>query len=47
LLAGLLLLTPEHPFGVVIFMVVMCALMIGICYAKGERPRWRWGDDRE
>jgi hypothetical protein len=47
LFAGLLLLTPEHPLGIVIFMVVMCAFFIGICYAKGERPRWRWGDDRE
>jgi hypothetical protein len=27
-----------------IFMLVMAALLAGICYAKGERPRWRWGN---
>ncbi len=21
--------------------------LIFLCYAKGERPRWRWGADRE
>ena len=47
LVGGLLLLTPEHPIGIVVFMVLMCALMFGICYVKGERPRWRWGGARE
>ena len=27
--------------GVVILATIF---LIGICYAKGERPRWRWGD---
>lgn len=27
------------------FMAVMVMAIIAICYAKGEPPRWRWGDD--
>jgi drug/metabolite transporter (DMT)-like permease len=23
----------------------LVAVLIGICWIKGERPRWRWGDD--
>ena len=29
-----------------LFEVVMIAAIIAICYAKGEPPSWRWGDDR-
>jgi hypothetical protein len=25
------------------FVVGMVALIIAVCYAKGEPPRWRWG----
>lgn len=25
----------------------LTGVLIGICYAKGEPPRWRWGDDKE
>ena len=27
-----------------LFVVTMIATIIAICYAKGEPPRWRWGD---
>jgi hypothetical protein len=26
--------------------VVLCAVLTGICWLKGEPPRWRWGCDR-
>ena len=26
------------------FILVMVILLIAICYAKGEPPRWRWGN---
>jgi len=29
-------------FGAAI--VVASALLIGICYLTGEKPRWQWGD---
>jgi hypothetical protein len=25
------------------FLFFMVALLLAICYAKGETPRWRWG----
>ncbi|HLH51075.1 MAG TPA: hypothetical protein VKV96_17185 [Roseiarcus sp.] len=31
---------PEY----VAYIVVLSALLIGVCWAKGEPPRWRWGD---
>ena len=27
-----------------IFNLAMIALLIGVCWTKGDRPRWRWGD---
>jgi hypothetical protein len=26
-----------------IFVAAMIVLLIGICYWKGEPPKWRWG----
>ncbi len=26
--------------------LVLTVVLIGICYAKGEPPRWRWGKDQ-
>ena len=28
-----------------VFVIAMCVLIMAICWAKGEPPRWRWGDD--
>lgn len=25
---------------------LLCAVLIGICYLKGEPPEWRWGRSR-
>jgi hypothetical protein len=27
--------------------VILCAVLIGICWLKGEPPQWRWGGDRQ
>jgi type IV secretory pathway TrbD component len=27
------------------YMIVLCCLLVGICWLKGEPPRWRWGGD--
>jgi hypothetical protein len=41
---GLYLLAPR-PVGLhVLFVAVMIAILTVVCYAKGEPPRWRWGD---
>lgn len=27
------------------FVAFMCAVLLAICFAKGEPPRWRWGNE--
>jgi hypothetical protein len=41
---GASLLAGRHWLGYGFFVVTMVAVLIGICYARGEPPRWRWGD---
>ncbi|MGA2230480.1 MAG: hypothetical protein ABSH22_06240 [Tepidisphaeraceae bacterium] len=26
-----------------VFIALMCAVILAICFAKGEPPKWRWG----
>jgi hypothetical protein len=48
LIAGIVMWTPNHyPLQFVVFVVVLNVALIGVCWLKGEPPRWRWGDDRE
>ena len=28
----------------VIYVFILTGILIFICYKKGEKPRWRWGD---
>jgi hypothetical protein len=28
------------------YILVLAALFLGVCWLKGEPPRWRWGNDR-
>jgi hypothetical protein len=42
LLAGVVLLR-GHTGTRLGFVTLMIALLVGICYLKGEPPRWRWG----
>ncbi|HWI27905.1 MAG TPA: hypothetical protein VN668_13110 [Stellaceae bacterium] len=28
------------------YVAALCVLLTGICWAKGEPPKWRWGGDR-
>jgi hypothetical protein len=39
---GASFLAGRHWAAYAVFMLFMAALLIGVCYAKGERPRWRW-----
>jgi hypothetical protein len=36
-------LLPENAAGYALLVLVMTVALIGIGYAKGEPPRWRWG----
>jgi len=41
---GLVVLAPAgHSIEFFVYVSVLVAVLIGICYAKGEPPRWRWG----
>ncbi|HEY3075247.1 MAG TPA: hypothetical protein VGJ74_08750 [Burkholderiales bacterium] len=41
---GLLLFPPKANLGpFVAYVLLLVALLFGICWLKGEPPRWRWG----
>ena len=42
---GSLWLAPKNQGQLLLFLGFMTVLLIAICWAKGEPPRWRWGDD--
>ena len=45
-LAGSFLFPPGVQFGPYpAYVVVLCGLLIGVCWLKGEPPRWRSGKD--
>lgn len=46
LAGGLLWLLPGGLAGSVLFSLSMVALLMAVCWLKGEPPRWRWGDGR-
>jgi hypothetical protein len=46
LVVGFLVFPPSReiaPF--VAYVALLCALLVAICWLKGEPPRWRWGGD--
>jgi hypothetical protein len=44
---GSLAFVPERPLEHAFFVAVMIALLIAVCRAKGEPPKWRWGEGRK
>ena len=47
LVLGTLLVPPGTNLGAFLFCVgILSALLIAVCWLKGEPPRWRWGDDK-
>jgi drug/metabolite transporter (DMT)-like permease len=44
--AGVIFFPPHRaPAAFVALVIVLSALLTGLCWLKGEPPRWRWGDD--
>ena len=41
--------TTAAPRLTILFLIVLSAtfILVGICYAKGEPPKWQWGDKHE
>ena len=43
-LGGAFALLPSRgPLAFVGYTMVLCVLLVAVCWVKGERPRWRWG----
>jgi drug/metabolite transporter (DMT)-like permease len=36
-----------HIWAYLGYVAVLCGLLIGVCWLKGEPPRWRWGGEDE
>lgn len=45
LIAGSLFILPHSLPAFLGLVFAMSLILVAICYAKGEAPRWRWGDD--
>ncbi len=35
----------EGNVAYIVYLIVLTAILIAICWLTGERPRWRWGGD--
>ncbi len=45
-LAGCLWILPTYgALTFVAYTALLTAVLLAVCWAKGERPRWRWGED--
>jgi hypothetical protein len=44
LVLGTVLLPPRSNIGAfLLYVVILSAALIAVCWVKGEPPRWRWG----
>lgn len=43
LAAGVAWLKSYHRLAAVAFLALMTAVLVLVCYEKGEPPSWRWG----
>jgi len=44
-IAGALVLpTDGHVIRFIVFTVALSLGLLAVCFAKGEPPKWRWGD---
>jgi hypothetical protein len=41
---GCVLLPRRHEFFL-LYSLFLCAVLMLVCWLKGERPRWRWGGE--
>jgi peptidoglycan/LPS O-acetylase OafA/YrhL len=44
--AGAVVLKPQlNPIPFLAYVCLLSVIMVLVCWAKGEPPRWRWGKD--
>jgi hypothetical protein len=36
-------LSRQQPGSFVLYSAILCVVLVAVCYATGEPPRWRWG----
>jgi hypothetical protein len=44
-IGGYILFMPEQPGVFTVICVVTTLALVAVCWLKGEKLRWRWGDD--
>ena len=44
-IAGAIIVPPATSPIFCVYVAVLVVLLIGVCWLKGEPPRWRWGND--
>lgn len=45
--AGAAFIRPSlHPVRFVAYVLILTCLLVAVCWATGEPPRWRWGRRR-
>jgi hypothetical protein len=45
-IAGVVVFRPDRQPGLFfVYLLVLCALLTGVCWLTGEPARWRWGGD--
>jgi hypothetical protein len=44
MIIGSFALLPKHPVAFYIMVAAMSLALITICWLKGEKPQWRWGN---
>ncbi|MBN1489515.1 MAG: DUF1648 domain-containing protein [Phycisphaerae bacterium] len=47
LLIDVWLFVRGHALAGLAFMLLLVAVLLTVCWLKGEKPRWRWGDEDE
>lgn len=45
IVAGAVLIPRHSSPGFIAYVVVLSCLLFGVCWWKGEPPRWRWGGE--
>jgi uncharacterized membrane protein YhaH (DUF805 family) len=39
--------TPSLVVAYLVYVIFLSVVLIAICMWKGEKPKWRWGDDND
>jgi hypothetical protein len=48
LVGGVFVFPPDRALPLyLLYTVVLTALLVAVCWLKGETPRWRWGGDKD